>query len=57
MNKQICRVDDGLGRIAMLTFQCKAPKAKPITRDMSAGNAMAVHRSPESSASPAIQRA
>lgn len=30
-------------RIATLTFQYKAPKAKPITREKNAGNAMAAH--------------
>lgn len=60
MNKQTCKAVDGVGRIAMLTFQYKAPKTKPITREMSAGNAMAVHCRPGSSADfaafPAIQR-
>lgn len=48
MNKYV-KLMMGWGRRAMLTFQYKAPKAKPITREMRAGNAMAVHWRPGSS--------
>jgi hypothetical protein len=58
--KQVYKVDDEVERKTMLTFQYKAPKAKPITSEMRAGNAMAVHCRPESSgafaAFPANQR-